>query len=83
MTTLIIVSGFSCTGKTALAKKIGEHFSLPAIGRDNFKESLYDSLGYSDREWSKRLGVASYRLLYLVTENILRSGSSIIVRKQF
>ena len=83
MTTLIIVSGFSCTGKTALAKKIGEYFSLPAISRDDFKESLYDSLGYSDREWSKKLGIASYRLLYLVTEKILRSGSSIIVESNF
>ena len=83
MTTLIIVSGFSCTGKTALAKKIGEYFSLPAIGRDDLKESLYDSLGYSEREWSKRLGIASYRLLYLMTEKILGSGSSIIIESNF
>ena len=81
--TLIIISGFSCTGKTALAKKIGEHFSLPAIGRDDLKESLYDSLGYSDREWSKKLGVASYRLLYLVAEKILYSGGSIVVESNF
>ena len=81
--TLIIISGFSCTGKTILARKIGEYFSLPAIGRDDIKESLYDSLGYSDRDWSKRLGVASYRLLYLMTEKILRSGSSIIIESNF
>ncbi len=31
--TLIIVSGFSCTGKTTLAKKIGEYYSLPVIGK--------------------------------------------------
>ena len=83
MTTLIIISGFSCTGKTTLAKKIGKYFSLPAIGRDDFQESLYDSLGYSDREWSKKLGIASYRLLYLMAEKILRSGSSIIVESNF
>ena len=81
--TLIIVSGFSCTGKTALARKIGKHFSLPAIGRDDIKESLYDSLEYSDREWSKKLGVASYRLLYLMTEKILGSGGSIVVESNF
>lgn len=83
MTTLIIVSGYSCTGKTALAKKLGNKFCLPAIGRDDFKESLYDSLGYSDREWSKKLGVTSYRLLYLMTEKILGSDSSIIVESNF
>lgn len=80
---LIIVSGFSCTGKTALAKKIGNYYSLPVIGRDDFKESLYDSLGYSDREWSKKLGVASYNLLYLFTEKLLATSSSIIVESNF
>ena len=58
--TLIIVSGFSCSGKTTLASKIGNHFALPVLDRDDFKESLFDSLGYSDRQWSKKLGYASY-----------------------
>ena len=61
---LIIVSGFSCTGKTTLANKIAKRYSLPLISRDDLKESLYDSLGYSDTEWSNKLGVASYHLLY-------------------
>ena len=30
---LIVVSGFSCTGKTTLAKKIAERYSLPLISR--------------------------------------------------
>ena len=81
--TLIVVTGFSCTGKTALAQKIGEHFSLPAIGRDDFKESLYSSLGYSDREWSKKLGIASYKLLYLTIEKLLSSDNSLVVESNF
>ncbi|MEM9508959.1 MAG: AAA family ATPase [Cyanobacteria bacterium P01_E01_bin.35] len=80
---LIIISGYSCTGKTTLAKKIGKHFSVPYLGRDDFQETLYDSLGYSDRVWSKKLGVASYKLLYLMTEKILASGSSIIIESNF
>lgn len=80
---LIIISGYSCTGKTTLAEKIGKHFSIPYIGRDDFKESLFDSLGYSDRAWSKKLGIASYQLLYLMTEKILASGSSIIIESNF
>lgn len=81
--TLIIVSGFSCTGKTALARKIGSNLSLPVFGRDDFKESLFDSLGYSDREWSKKLGIASYRLLYLAVEKLLGTGNSLIVESNF
>lgn len=81
--TLIIVSGFSCTGKTTLAREIGEKMSLPVFGRDDFKESLFDSLGYSDRQWSKKMGIASYRLLYLAAERILDSGNSVIIESNF
>ena len=80
---LIIVSGFSCTGKTTLAKKIAERYLLPLISRDDIKESLYNSLGYSDREWSKKLGVASYDLLYLFTEELLASKKSLIIESNF
>jgi predicted kinase len=69
-TLLILISGFSCTGKTTLARKIAEKYSLPLISRDDIKESLFDSLGYSDREWSKKLGIASYDLLYFFTEQL-------------
>lgn len=81
--TLVIVSGFSCTGKTTLAKKIGQNFSLPVFGRDDLKESLFDSLGYCDREWSKKLGISSYSLLYLVTEKILATGNSLVIESNF
>ena len=81
--TLIIVSGFSCTGKTALARKIGKNLSLPVFSRDDFKESLFNSLGYSDREWSKKLGVASYKLLYLAVEKLLGTSNSLIVESNF
>ena len=80
---LLVVSGFSCTGKTTLAKKIAERYSLPLISRDDIKESLYDSLGYSDREWSKKLGIASYDLLYLFTEQLLDNQKSLIIESNF
>ena len=81
--TLIIVSGFSCTGKTTLARKIGDRFSFPVFGRDDFKESLFDSLGYSNRQKSQEFGIASYRLLYLTAERILAAGNSVIIESNF
>lgn len=80
---LIIISGFSCTGKTTLAHKIGKRFSLPVFGRDDFKEALFDSLGYSDRQRSREFGIASYQLLYLVAEKILAAGNSIVIESNF
>ena len=81
--TLIIISGFSCTGKTTLGKKISKQLSLPAFGRDDFQESLYNSLGYSNREWSRKLGFASYEILYLMAEKLLALGSSVVVESNF
>jgi adenylate kinase family enzyme len=75
---LILISGFSCTGKTTLASKIAKRYLLPSISKDEIKESLYDSLGYSDREWSKKLGIASYDLLYLFMNKLLVNKQSII-----
>jgi cytidylate kinase len=80
---LILISGFSCTGKTTLARKISKRYSLPLIGRDDIKESLYNSLGYSNREWSTKLGVASYNLLYLFIEQLLANQQSLIIESNF
>jgi hypothetical protein len=39
---------------------------LPLIGKDLIKEALFDALGSGDRAWSRRLGAASYEVLYAV-----------------
>jgi len=80
---LIIVSGPSCAGKTILAKKIAERIKLPFITRDGIKELLFDDLGWSDREWSKKLGVASYSILHYFLDSIMPSGNSFIVESNF
>ena len=54
---LIVVTGAPCAGKTTLARRIAETFRLPLIAKDDIKESLFDSLGWKDREWSKQLGL--------------------------
>jgi predicted kinase len=80
---LIVVSGLPATGKTTLARHLAEELRLPLIARDALKESLFDTLGWSDREWSKKVGLAALRLLYHVTEAELRAGRSLIVESNF
>ncbi len=80
---LIVISGFSCTGKTTLGRQLSQELSLPFISRDDLKESLFDSLGWKDREWSKRLGIASYKLLYYFIESQLSVGRSLAVESNF
>jgi predicted kinase len=80
---LIIVSGLPGAGKTTLAKWLSDELHLPLIYRDGLKELLFDSLGWSDREWSRTLGRASYELLYYVLEMQVCFGRSCIVESNF
>lgn len=80
---LIIISGPPCTGKTFLAKKIANQLRLPVITKDGIKESLFNDLGWSDRAWSRKLGMASFTLLYYFLESSLAAGVSCIIESNF
>ena len=80
---LILVSGAPGTGKTWLAREVSKRFQIPLLHRDGVKEVLYDHLGWSDREWSKKLGIASYRLIEYLLRLQLSSGMSYLVESNF
>ena len=80
---LILISGAPATGKTVLAHRLAEALPVPVIQRDAIKESLFDSLGVGDREWSKKLGGASFALFNLTVETILAAGRSVIAEAAF
>src|SRR5262245_37308068 len=79
----IIISRPPCSCKTAMGAWLAQEFKLPLFRRDGFKELLFDSLGWSDLEWSQRLGGASYTLLYHTAEALLRAEHSVIVESNF
>lgn len=80
---LIIVTGLPASGKTTLAKKVGKHFRMPCICKDELKEILFDKLGWSDREWSKKLGAATFPLIDYILEEELKNGRSLVVECNF
>lgn len=80
---VIVISGLPCSGKTALGKRIASRFSLPFISKDDFKERLFDTLGWTDRVWSKKLSAASYSLMFGVLEAELEAGCSCILEGNF
>ena len=82
-TLLIIVSGPPASGKTTLGKIIAKEFRLAFLNKDSIKESLFDILGIKDREWSKKVGSASYSILYRFMETLLVANQSLVVDSNF
>jgi predicted kinase len=83
MSLLVIVTGAPAAGKTTIARRLAQDLSLPLFTRDDLKESLFDSLGWSDRPWSAKLGAAAWELLYLAAERVLNAGQSLIIESNF
>lgn len=80
---VLIVCGTPGTGKTTLARKLAPALALPLIARDDLKESLFETLGWSTVAWSERLGGATYELVYLLIERLLEARCSLLVETPF
>lgn len=80
---LIILMGLPATGKTTLSRKIAETFEIPLISRDEIKVQVMNNVGWGDREWSKKVGQASYGILDYVTKQMTLSKSSFILESDF
>lgn len=80
---LIIITGMPGSGKTTVARFLDSNLSLPVIEKDKIKEILFDRLGWGEREWSKKLGIATYDLMDYFIEQQLSSGYSIIIEGNF
>lgn len=80
---LIIVSGPPSSGKTTLAKSIAQKFNLPLITKDSLKEILFDTIGWKDRQWSQKIGSASFGIMHHFLDSLMTTGQSIIIEGNF
>jgi predicted kinase len=79
----VVVTGPPATGKTTLAQRLSRDLGLPLAAKDAIKERLYDTLGAGDREWSRRLGRATFELMFHWLAEELRAGRSIVAEANF
>lgn len=82
-TKLVIVCGASASGKSSLANVIHEQTGFPLISKDVFKEALMDVFPPDNREESGKLGIASWRILYVAFEQLVGFVPGIVVEANF
>ncbi len=59
----LVVTGLPASGKSTLARAVGNALALPVVDKDEILEALFDSLGAGDAEWRRRLSRAADEVL--------------------
>lgn len=83
MAKVIVISGPPAAGKSTLAISLGKELALPILAKDDLKESLFDSLGYSDRAHSIRIGRAAFELQFQIAGQLVSNDVSFILETAF
>ncbi len=80
---LVLISGPPGAGKTTLGTRLAQEVRLPFFHKDGLKELLFETLGWSDRQWSRQLGGASMAILWHILEQQLAAGYSLVAESNF
>jgi shikimate kinase len=80
---IIIICGPPGAGKTLLGQKLANALAFPFICKDEVKDILFYTLGWKDREWSMKLGQASFEILFHQLESQLQANKSAVVETAF
>lgn len=76
---IVVVTGPPASGKSTLATRLADEFSLPALTKDGIKEAMLDAVGSVDRELSGRIGAAAWEVLWHVLEREAAAGRPVLV----
>jgi tRNA(Arg) A34 adenosine deaminase TadA/adenylylsulfate kinase-like enzyme len=80
---VLIITGAPASGKSTMGRQLAQALGLPYLAKDLFKETLFDSLGWEDRAWSRRLAGASMALLFRTAAALLEAGQSVALESNF
>lgn len=80
---IIVLTGMPASGKSTVASKLSEALSLPILAKDELKEALFDTLGFTCYAEKRKLDHAANAVLLRAAEAMLRSGKSVILDNNF
>lgn len=80
---IIVFTGLLGTGKTTLSKQVSGILDIPLIAKDAIKEIMYDTTGWSDKEFSGKLARATFGIMEYVIEEHPRTGRSIVIEGNY
>jgi predicted kinase len=81
--TIVIVTGLPGTGKSSIGRHLAEDLGWPFISKDEFKERIFDGLGWSDQEWSHKVSATVHRIIDYLVDEELRAGHSFVLESNF
>lgn len=79
----IIVAGRPGSGKTTLARKLGEHLSMPVISRDEIKEGYVNTYGVSHDELPPNTNGLVTDFFFGIVNQYLAGKISVVVEAAF
>ena len=80
---IIILAGMPATGKSTLAAKLQEKFGYPILEKDDIKEGLFDTLGFSCYAEKRALDVAANEVLLRWMNAMIEAGQPMIIDNNF
>jgi predicted kinase len=80
---LLVVSGLPASGKSTLARRLGESLFLPVLSRDRLRLSVFSAFATETRGDRDRIAAATTRLLMEVLRLIFASGGAAILDGNF
>ena len=64
MKTAVLVNGVPASGKSTVARQIATRLRCPLLTLDAVKDPLFEHFGIGDRDHNRRLGRASYAIIF-------------------
>lgn len=80
---LLLIMGDLATGKSTFAGLLSRRYETSVFYKDAFKETLGDTIGFSNREENLRLSVASAALMRMIFREFCKLNKNLILESNF